>query len=72
MTSHDVEIKAFSLTKHKPRARMDYEGIGKTISKYRDKKIKKKTENQSQNATCEQKSTSKKKIWFKEKNLGLE
>ena len=35
---------------------------------FRDKKIKKKTENQSQNATCEQKSTSKKNLVQRKKS----
>ena len=57
-TSPDVQFKEFSLTKQKTRPRMDYEWIGKTISKKRLKT--KKTENQWQNAACKQKTTCEK------------
>ena len=47
---------------------MDYEWIEKTILKKSDKKNKKKTENQRQNAACEQKNHQREnKIQFKQK-----
>ena len=49
---------------------MDYESIGKTISKKSDQKNFKKTENQCQNAACEQKTSEKWK--GSNKKLGLE
>ena len=58
-TSSDVQFKEFLLTKQKPKPRRDFESIGKTISK-KIRSKNKKTENQSQNAACEQKTTSQK------------
>ena len=54
-TDPDIQFKEFSLTKQKTRSRMDYERIGKTVSKKLDQKFK-TTENQCQNAACEQKN----------------
>ena len=54
-TSPDVQFNKFPLTKQKTRPRTDYEWIWKTISKKNQIKNKKKTENQCQNAACEQK-----------------
>ena len=62
MTSREVQFKEFSLTKEEIRPRMDYEWIGKTISKNQMKK----TENQFQNAACENHQPAM-KIWFIQK-----
>ena len=56
----------------KTRPRMDYEWIEKTILKKSDKKNKKKTENQCQNAALKQKTTSEKWKFNSNKTLGLE
>ena len=61
--SPDTQFKEFSLTKQKTRPGTDYEWIGKTISKKSDRKMKtlsKNEKNQSENAECEQKTTSEK------------
>ena len=46
--------------------------LEKPIPKKSDQKIQKKTENQCQNAVCEQKTTSEKKNLVQTKKLGLE
>ena len=48
--------KNFHWLNSKTRLRMDYEWIGKTILKKNQIKNKEKTENQCQNAACEQKN----------------
>ena len=67
-TSPGVQFNIFSLTKHKTRTRTAYDWIGNLFSK----KSNKKTENQSQNAACEQKRTSKKWKFGSNNKLGLE
>ena len=72
-TSPDVQFKEFSLTKQTSRPRKDHEWIGKTIFKKNQiKKFKTKTDNQCQNAACEQKATSEKRKNGLNKILGLE
>ena len=51
---------------------MDYEWIEKTIFKKIRYKNKKKTENQYQNAACEQKTTSEKWKFSLNQKLGLQ
>ena len=52
---------------------MDYEGIEKTIFKKIIKKIRKKKENQCQNAACEQKKPlTRNENLFQTKQLALE
>ena len=66
-TSPDVQFEEISLTKQKTRPRTDLNELGKPFPKQSDQKIKKKTQNQCQNAACEQQTTSEKEIWFKQK-----
>ena len=52
---------------------MDYEWIEKTIFKKNQiKEIRKKTENQCQNAACEEKTTNEKFKFNSNKKIGLE
>ena len=73
-TSPDVQFKKNSLNKENTGPGTDYMFIGKTISdnQISKKNLKKKTENQCQNAACEQKTTSEKGKFDSNKIPGLE
>ena len=68
--SPDVHFNKFSLTKKKLDLERTISELVEPFLKKSDQKIKKKTENQCQNAACRQKTTSENLVATKK--LGLE
>ena len=70
-TSSDAQFKKISLTKHKLDLERTMNGLGKPFRKKSDPKNRKNRKNQSEIATCEQKTTSESEFLFKHRFVTL-